>query len=35
MRNLFHDYKEWIHDAMTTAEEPFLEIVAVLIGGVG
>ncbi len=34
VRNLFRDYREWMHDAMTTAEEPFLQIVAVLIGGV-
>jgi hypothetical protein len=33
VRNLFTDYKRWIQDAMTTADEPFLQVVAVLVGG--
>ena len=33
VRNLFRDYEEWIRDAMTTADEPFLQVVAVLVGG--
>jgi superfamily II DNA or RNA helicase len=32
VRNLFTEYKEWIRDAMTTADEPFLQVVAVLVG---
>ncbi len=32
VRNLFRDYQEWIRDAMTTADEPFLQVVAVLVG---
>lgn len=32
VRHLFHEYKEWIRDAMTTADRPFLQVVAVLVG---
>lgn len=33
VRNLFREYEKWIEDAMTTAEQPFLQVVAVLVGG--
>ena len=33
VRNLFADYKEWIQNAMTIADTPFLQVVAVLVGG--
>lgn len=33
VRNLFRDYQQWMKDAMTTADEPFLQVVAVLVGG--
>ncbi len=32
VRGLFRDYQEWIQDAMTTADEAFLQVVAVLVG---
>jgi len=32
VRNLFHDYQQWIREAMTTADKPFLQVVAVLVG---
>jgi ERCC4-related helicase len=33
VRRMFSDYQEWMRDAMTTADEPFLQVVAVLVGG--
>jgi superfamily II DNA or RNA helicase len=33
IRSLFQDYKHWIEQSMTAADEPFLQVVAVLIGG--
>ncbi len=35
VRILFRDYQDWIRDAMTTADDPFLQVVAVLVGGDG
>ena len=32
VRNLFDDYQVWIREAMTTADKPFLQVVAVLVG---
>ena len=32
VRNLFRNYQQWIEDAMTTADDPFLQVVAVLVG---
>lgn len=32
VRQLFAEYQEWIRDAMTTADAPFLQVVAVLVG---
>ena len=34
VRNLFSDYQRWMTEAMTTADQPFLQVVAVLVGGV-
>jgi ERCC4-related helicase len=34
VRKLFQDYQHWIEDAMTIADKPFLQVVAVLVGGV-
>ena len=31
VRSLFRDYQEWIEDAMTTADQPFLQVVAVFV----
>jgi hypothetical protein len=33
VKNLFRDYQHWIKDVMTTADEPFLQVVAALVGG--
>ena len=30
---LFRDYESWIKDAMTTADEPFFQVIAALVGG--
>jgi len=32
VRSLFGHYENWIREAMTTADEPFLQVVAVLVG---
>src|SRR5690606_23067005 len=33
VKNLFGEYQQWIKDAMTTADEPFLQVIASLVGG--
>jgi ERCC4-related helicase len=33
VRNLFRDYQAWIKDAMTTADQPFFQVIAALVGG--
>lgn len=33
VHDLFQRYEHWIRESMTTAEKPFLQIVAVLVGG--
>lgn len=33
VRKLFRAYQTWIEDTMTTGERPFLQVVAVLVGG--
>jgi superfamily II DNA or RNA helicase len=33
IKSLFQDHQRWIKDAMTTADEPFLQVVAALVGG--
>ena len=32
VRRLFSDYVDWFNDSMTTADEPFLQVIAVLVG---
>lgn len=32
VKNLFRDYQAWIKDAMTTAEQPFFQVIAALVG---
>jgi hypothetical protein len=32
VRTLFRDYEAWIKDAMTTADEPFFQVIAALVG---
>lgn len=33
VQRLFHNYEQWIKDAMTLEDRPFLQVVAVLVGG--
>jgi hypothetical protein len=33
VKKLFGEYQQWIKDAMTTADEPFLQVIASLVGG--
>lgn len=33
VRSLFSDYQQWMKDAMTVADKPFLQIIAALVGG--
>jgi len=35
VRNLFEERQRWIREAMTMADRPFLQVVAVLVGGAG
>ncbi len=33
VNNLFSDYETWIKEAMTVADQPFFQVVAVMVGG--